>query len=876
MKETAYRFCMLLMVSLCVAASFFGQGKSYQWLEGAEYDTAIPSPKQFLGYEIGDYLTDNLQMVSYIHELERKSPRVKVFQYGETVERRKLWLVAISSPKNMARLEEIRLNAKRLTDPRATSPEEARKIADTTIPIAWMNFANDGGETSAFEAGLMLAYQLSAGTDPLTTRILDNSVVLIDPAFNPDSHQAFVAWAKNSTIRGGTADPQSAEHFVDWFASSDGNHYKIDINRDGFALTQRETQAGARMLNHWNPQVWIDMHGEPNEYYMAPFTAPMNGNYPESLRKWAETIGRNSGKYFDKYGWTYAKDEDYDLYFPGYWDSYPAFNGAIAATYESNGGGGKGFRWERPDGTVVTFREAIHKHFIADMATLETLVEHRVGILNDFYGFFKSGMDSVSKEKIKSYVIHESDDPGRATDLVETLLRHQIEVYRTSKPVAAKRSANYFDRTIRAETFEAGSFVIPLRQPKKRLIKTLFEPDPEMEPGFMKTVAERLERDAKLGTDSEKEGPGFYDITAWALPLHYDVATSFTEDEISVAAMDRIERKPSEFTQPGKANYAYAFSGAHNSGMKLAANLLQLGFNVAITLRPTTVNGITLPKGTFIARVIRNPETLHAEIQRLASQCGATVRPLDTAWGEGGISLGSGYVRDLHNPKIMVVTNEPTQAVTFGSVYSVLDQRFDLAFSAVKGDMVANADLRRYTVIVLPDGSPSGYERILGKKGIEKLRNWVDDGGTLVALKGGAAFTTLPAARFTDVDMILTQAGAEEPIERIPGSIFKATVNNDHYLALGVREEVPVLFRGNYHLTPTKTGANVAVYKPGGHLMGQVWDSTMKNLGGKLYMADVPLGRGHVVLFADDPTFRAYWNGLDRLFIGSIILPSGF
>ncbi|MDH3528419.1 MAG: hypothetical protein OEQ28_02535, partial [Acidobacteriota bacterium] len=473
----------------------------------------------------------------------------------------------------------------------------------------------------------------------------------------------------------------------------------------------------------------------------------------------------------------------------------------------------------------------------------------------------------------KSYVIHELDDPGRVNDLIETLLRHNIEVYSSPRDLSARRSQTYFERTSASSTYPAGSFVIPLRQPKKRLIKTLFEPDPRMEESFMDDVAARRMRDARLGTASNKEGPGFYDITAWALPLHYDVKTSFTEDEISVEGMSKVMFRPPPQGSFAKATYGYAFSAKHNSGTKLAAKLLQNGFRVAITLLPTTVGGVKLDKGTYIARVKRNPESLPGEIVRYGSAYGTNVVSLNTSWGDGGISLGSKYVRDLKEPRIMVATKQPTQAVTFGSVYSVLDQRFDRDFSAVRTNMISRADLSRYNVIVLPDGSPNGYREALGKRGIDRLRNWIEEGGTLVALKGGAAFTTLEEVRFTDVEMITNQEGGETPIEPIPGSLFKALVNNDQYLALGYRPEIAVQFRGDYHLSLSKRGANVVTYKPDGHIMGHVWDSTMANLGGKLYMADVPVGRGHVVLFADDPTFRAYWNGLDRLFIGSMIMP---
>jgi len=864
----------LALLLFCFSYSY----AQYQWLPNGTYDPNVPTPQSVFGYEIGDYLTDNLQMVDYIHQLEASSKRVKVFQYGESVERRKLWLIAISSPDNIQKLEEIRSTIQRLTDPRTTTPAQATQIAENTVPIGWMNYGTDGGETAAFETGQQIAYQLAAGTDPLTMKIINNTVVIINPALNPDSHQPFVSWMKSNTINGGTADPNASEHQGEWFISSDGNHYLVDLNRDAYALTQPENQAASKALHHWNPQVWIDNHGEPNEYYMGPFATPMNTNYPESLRTWATAIGKNSSKYFDQHGWTYAKAENYDIYFPGYWDSYPAFNGAIAATYETSGGGGKGYAWERPDGSIATLQNAIHKHFTADLATLEVLADNRKGILTDYYKFFKNGMDETSSEPFKTYIIHEDRDPGKAKDLVDLLLKHHIEVYKTNSPVLAKKAQTYFDRNFKTKTFPAGSYIIPLRQPKKRFIKTMFEADTKMEDSFMRDVEARRQRDSKLGLNAKKEGQGFYDVTAWALPIQYGVDASFTEDEISVANMEKVTSVVREGrVTGGKASYAYAFSQSQNAGTRLAGKLLQSDYKVAITLMPTQVGGINLDKGTYLVRVNRNEESLHETIARLAKECGTEVQVLNTAWGDNGITLGSKYVVNLVKPRIMVMTQKPTQAVTFGSVYSVLSQRFGLNFTAVRTAMFNEVNLNNYNVIIFPDGSATEYEKLLGEKGVAELKHWVNNGGTFIGLKGGAVFTTLKSVGLSDVELVSKQNNdSSKSIENIPGSMFKAEVNNDHYLALGNPKEIGVQFRGNYHLTPTQRGSNVITFKTNGHISGHKWENTEKDLAGKMYLADIPDGDGHVILFANDPTFRAYWRGLDNLFVGSILLPGGF
>lgn len=868
-----------LITLLFCYTSLYAQ--DYEWLPGGTYDPAVPTPKSVFGYEIGDYLTDNLQMVDYIHKLQVSTNRVKVFEYGMSVERRKLYLLAISSPENIARLEEIRTEIAKLTDPRQTTLAEASNIAQNTVPIGWMNFGTDGGETSAFEAGLQVAYQLAAGTDALTNKILQNTVVIINPALNPDSHQPFVAWMKSSTIAGGTADPNASEHFGEWFISSDGNHYKIDLNRDAFALTQPETQAASKVLHHWNPQVWIDNHGQPNEYYFAPFTSPMNLNYPSSLRKWATEIGKNSAKYFDRFGWTYTKDENYDIYYPGYWDSYPAFNGAIAATYESDGGGSKGFAWKRSDGTIVTLRDAIHHHFIANLATLETLADNRQGILTDFYNFFKTGMDEVDREKYKSFVLTPGNDPERLNDLIQLLLRHNIEIYKVNQALSSKRSETYFDRSPKTRTIIAGSYFIPLKQPQKRLIKTLMEPDPKMEESFLKEVNERRSRDAKLGSLVRKEGHGFYDVTAWALPLTYGVPTFFTEDITSTSGMEQITSNP--VSNGGvigeKAGYAYLISYSSNTGAKLAGKLMQEDYNLALALLPFRNQGKDFPKGTIIARVQRNPESLHQRIKELAKEYEATVYSTNTAWGENGISLGSKYVRPLKNPRIMVLTKQPTRAVAFGSVYSVLTQRYGLKFTAVRTSRFNSTDLSLYNVIIFPDGSPSGYEDFLGENGVEKLKTWINNGGTMIGLKGGAAFTAREDIELTDVKVVREvdeQNDESKPIENLPGSIFRVNINNDYYLGMGYPNEIAVQVRGNYHMTTTKKGVNVATFPSNSAIMGHVWEDSERILANKLYLADVPIGQGHVILFANDPTFRAYWNGLDRLFLSGILFSTAF
>jgi hypothetical protein len=875
MKKLIPFFTLLVITSTAVS-------QEYEWWPGGTYDENVPTPKSVFGYEIGTYLTDHLQMIDYIHRLEKSSDRVRIMKYGQSVERRDMYILIISSPANLEKVEEIRQSIQKLADPRITDSQEANRIIESIPPIAWLNNGTDGGETAAFEVGLQMAYQLAAGTDEFTQKILDRLVIILNTVANPDSHQSFVAWMKAATIGPeGTADPNAMEHHVPWHISSDGNHYLVDFNRDAFALTQQEPRAVAKILHHWKPQIWIDNHGEPNEYYFAPFCTPLNRNYPEELRKWATEIGKSCARYFDQMGWSYAKEEVYDLFYPGYWDSYPAFNGAVSATFETNGGGWKHLSWEKPDGSISTLRLAVHGHFMTNMASLEVLAENRRSILQYFRDFYETGMAEVDSEKVKGYVLLPNLDKKRLFDLVALLMRHEIEVHEVNRAFTIDSARNFTEQSTGPMEVPVGSFLVSLKQPKKRLAKALMEADPEIESQFLEEVERLRKINRKLGDRTPKERLGFYDVTSWSLPLIFGLDAVEIQSAVSLGNTSKLEEPPVSGGQiDQRAQYGYLFSGRSDSGLALAGRLLQEGYPVAAATSAFENSGREYLPGDYLVRVERSPETLHQRISQLAAETGTEVWSTDSAWSDQGVSLGSRRFVDLKVPKILVFADNPTRAVAFGSVYSILEQRFGLKFTAVRAEYFNEIDLAEYNVIVLPDGSADGYRQILGESGNQKLLQWVEDGGVAIGLKEGARYFTLLEEDSIDLEFISKfnpdESEELQSIEMHPGSIFKTAVNSDYYLGYGYSEMIPVQVRGNRLLEPTKSGVNVVSFPTDSHLGGHQWEYTEKVLEGKSYLVDIPYGEGHLILFAEDPTFRAYWRGLDKLFVNGIILAPSF
>ena len=264
---------------------------TFDFLASGEYREGVPTPAETFGYPIGSWHTTYGRMERYLDTLSRSVPeRVRIFPYGQSVEHQTMYLVAISSEQNIARLDEIRAGLQGLADPRRTSLAGARALVQQ-LPIAvWLNAANDGNETAAFEAAIQLAYQLAAGEDARTRGMRDEALVLINLAHNPESHERHVAWYNAFVM--GDADPVALEHRAPWGMSTNNNHYQFDLNRDALGLTQTESRAVAAELQNWRPQVFVDLHGQTTQYFFPPAADPINPLYPPQMEEWLEVFGR--------------------------------------------------------------------------------------------------------------------------------------------------------------------------------------------------------------------------------------------------------------------------------------------------------------------------------------------------------------------------------------------------------------------------------------------------------------------------------------------------------------------------------------------------------------------------------------------------------
>jgi hypothetical protein len=976
MKTTARMLALLALVCLLAAprptpAQDRTQDRAearFDFYARGPYREGVPRPQTVLRYDVGDFHTNYAMMERVVGAIAQAAPdRVRVFDIGLTNEYRMQRLVAISSPENIARLEEIRANLKKLSDPRGLPDAEAQRLVSQTPVVLWMQYTIHGNESASFEAMMQVVYQLAASNEPATLDILKNSVALVNVCANPDGHERFVTWYNSFGV--GNPEPSAAEHDEPWSVYGRVNRYRFDLNRDNVAVSQIETRNMQRAFLEWNPQVAVDHHGQPSQYFFPPAALPVNPNLPPAqTERWLSAFGRANAAQFDQRNWDFYVRDIFDLFYPGYWDSWPALNGATGMTYETDGGGWKGLRWKRDDETIVTMRSSIAKHYVASLTTLSTAAANSEARVRDFYDFKRTAVEEGKTERLRRFVILPGRDPGRAAELIENLLRAGVEVRQTTAPFRSARAHDYSgkDSPAAARDFPAGAYVVDLAQPQKRIAKALLEPHTPLDPSFEREQLQRFERNERRGANAAKEGYGFYDVTAWSLPLAFGVEAYWTEDAGAVEGRPVTLLAATEAAGPGlagsgaspaslrsalsegqaaggvtgRAQVAYVIPYSTNGAASLVYRLLREDYKLAVATRTMNAGGRDWPRGTLVARVSRNPDTLHERVAQLARETGVIVTAVNSGFHEtGDAGIGSETVVSLRKPKIVVVADEPVSTTSYGALWWTFD-RYGVDFTPMTISALNVARLDDYNVVILPDGSAGGYFSRIGKGGVENLKGWVRRGGTLVLVKGAAVFGALKDVGLTSARLVgsdddeqkpaagaeaqatptpsPTPAAADErrapqpaaqperrevpreqteklegaapdlpPIaspsakpgrvpEAVPGAIMRATLDRTSPLTYGYEEAtLPVLVDSAYFFRPSKEGVNALVFSPDDkqtlHVAGFVWPTTEKLLRGTAYVIDEPTGKGHVVLFSEDPHFRAIWRSTTRLFFNAFL-----
>jgi hypothetical protein len=680
-----------------------------EFVPGTTYDPGIPTLESVVGHAIREEVTSPEEIVAYFRALAGAAPdRTRLVEYGESWEGRPLVALLVGSARTMSRLDEVQAGLQRLTGPASLDEDDVdAAIADLPVLVSLVHGIH-GNEISSAGAAMAMAYHLLASVDePRARTILDNALVLIDPAQNPDGRARFVLHTRQARGRWIDEDPLSAEH-DEPFPGGRTNHYLFDLNRDWFAQTQPESRARVALLLEWPSQVVVDVHemGGNSTYYFPPNAVPGNPWTTDAQNASLRRAGAAMAENFDARGFRYFNRDTYDAFYHGYGTSWPMALGGIGMTFEQASARGMAFR--RDDGSLLTYGEGILQHFTATFATTEWAARDREQLLREFAAHHRS---SVELGEGRSYVLHSAHDPSMARRMAETLVRNGIEVIRPARPLGLD------DRLLDPEA----TFVVPLDQSSHRLIRNLLDPQTSMDTTF---VEEQLRRRSLRLRDQ------IYDVTAWNLPMLWDV-------ELLDAPGD-VGEDGTPFTL-GADGPAPALSATGvvawlmpwgTGTAATVAELLRDGATVRATGAELTLNGRVFPVGTAIVRPSENPG-IAATLAAAAHSQGTEVIAARSAYTDAGSSLGSNATRTLRLPRILLAWDRPGSTYSVGWARFVLEQRYGLPVTAMRAATIPRARLSDYDVIVLPSGN---YGAEFGSGMVERLQRWMSEGGTLVTM----------------------------------------------------------------------------------------------------------------------------------------------
>ena len=816
------------------------------------------SPDTFLGYALGDAFTPHHRLVAYFEHVATEAAHVTLETYGKTNEGRPLLYAIVSSPANMARLDTIRTNNLKMAGLADGAPE------GDTPAIVWLSYNVHGNESVSSEASMATLYSLAGLEHEDAQEWLRRSVVILDPCINPDGRERYVAFFRRTAGRYANPLPEAREHHEPW-PGGRTNHYYFDLNRDWAWASQIETQQRLKRYNQWMPHIHVDFHeqGVEEPYYFAPAAEP----YHDAITPWQQElqilIGRNHARYFDERGWLFFTRQVFDLFYPGYGDTWPIFNGAIGMTYEQGGSGRAGLGIITAEGDTLTLRERIAHHHTTSLSTIETAAAHQRRIVEEFATYFTESRHSPPG-RYGTYMIKRGNG-----DKLSALRRHldtQGIAYGQASREQRAEGFSYATGQTGPVTIAPGDMIVSAFQAKAVLTSVLFEPEAAL-------------------SDSLS-----YDITAWALPYVYGL-DAFALEERILPAGDLAQDPKAE--QPLAKPAAFLAEWKSFEDARLLATLLTEGVTVRFSEASFTVEGRSYAPGTLIITRSGNDPlgaAFDSTVLAAAAKHGQELQAVETTLVTRGVDFGSSDVPFLKKPRIAVVAGRAAASYALGEVWHYFDQQLNYPITLVNSEDFADLLLYRYDVVVLPGGS---YGGVLSEDQRTSLREWIRAGGRLVALEGAARFLAgkdgfglkqkekkkeeEEEEEEPDHEKAL-RAYADrdrEAISRsVAGAVFRAHLDATHPLAFGYGDTYFTLKRDDSAFSFLKEGWNVGVLREDARVSGFAGAETLGPLENSLLFGVETMGRGEVIYLLDDPIFRGFWyNG--RLLLANAIFMVG-
>jgi hypothetical protein len=826
----------ILFGILLFTCSLFAQNETnlkYYLPSDVTYNTKIPTPKSIIRHEVGAWHITHDKLVQYMYALAEASDRIHITETGQTFEDRPLLLLTITSPENHSNIEKIRAAHIEFTE-RDTANDVNRPI------VVYQGFSIHGNEPSGANAALLVAYYLAAAEGKAITELLQNTIILFDPSYNPDGLQRFAYWANTNKNINLNPDPNDREYSEVW-PGGRTNHYWFDLNRDWLPVQLPESRARIANFHKWMPNILTDHHemGTNSTFFFQPGipsrTHPLTPKLNQELTK---KVGIYHAKALDKIGSLYYTEESYDDFYYGKGSTFPDINGGIGILFEQASSRG---HLQESDNGILTFPFTIRNQFTAALSTLEAAKNMRMELLEYQHNFFKNARTEGRKEGNAAFIFGDEKDAAKTFHLAEVLKRHNIKFHHLKT-----------DTDINGKHFKKDyAFVVPKNQNKTKLINAMFEK--------RTTFQDSL----------------FYDISTWTFPLAFNLDYELTTTKIAGDEVVNLKHKVGAVSP--KSNYAYLFEWHEYYSPKLLNAILNKGLRAKVSMKRFSANGKPYDYGTIMVPVQNqnlSSQDLHSFLDKAAKESHISVDAVSTGLNEG-IDLGSNNFRVIEKPHIALLVGDGMSSYDAGEIWHLLDTRYDIRVTKLDTKNIGRADLSRYNAMIMVN-SYSG----LNDSNTKKLKDWIQNGGTLIAFRNTLKWLNknkLLNLDFKTSKLIAKNVSFEDRrnfrgAQSIGGAIFEARLDRSHPINFGYKNDKLALFRNTtLFVKPDKNSYNNPIqYTENPLLSGYISKRNLDSLAKSVPLKIGGLGRGKVVGFTDNTNFRAFWYGTNKLLMNAI------
>jgi hypothetical protein len=804
-------FCLLIVSTIEAQNNI---DLSYYLPQDISYNQNIPSPEQIIGHQVGEWHVTHDKLIQYMYALANASDRITIEDRGQTFEDRPLLLLTITSPKNHQKIKSIKKTHMDATDGVSNTNSNNMRL------VLYQGYSIHGNEPSGANAALLVAYYLAAAEGTDITELLDNTIILFDPSYNPDGLQRFAYWANTNKNANLNPDPNDREYNEVW-PGARTNHYWFDLNRDWMPAQLPESRARLKTFHDWLPNILTDHHemGTYSTFFFQPGvperTNPLTPKLNQELTK---KIGTYHAKALDKIGSLYYSEEGYDDFYYGKGSTYPDINGGIGILFEQ--ASSRGHVQETENG-LLTFPFTIRNQFTAALSTLAAAKNMRVEILDYQHNFYKNAQNEGSKEKDKAIIFGDEKDAAKTYHLAEILKRNHIRFNDIKQ-----------DIIVNGKQYKKGySYIIPKNQKNRRLINAMFQ----KQTTFQDSI--------------------FYDISAWTFPLAFNVdyaEGSFANNTGEVVT--NLQLKTGKVSNI--SNYAYLMEWHEYYTPKVLNKILNKNLRAKVALKPFILNEKQYDYGTILIPVQNQTLTdidLFNFLNEVAKESHVEIDAVNTGLTQG-IDLGSRSFKPLEKISVALLVGEGITSYDAGEIWHLFDQRYDIILTKLDIKSIVKADLSRYNTLIVPNIS----KEALNEKNTKKIKAWVESGGTIIGFRNTVEW--FKAKEFIELEFIKPEVEAKnvsyqekedfKDAQKIDGAIFEAELDRSH----------PINFGYNNPIKYTKSPL----------LSGYISKPNLKELSNSVPLQIKKLGKGKVISFTDNTNFRAFWYGTNKLLMNAI------